>query len=144
MNPIPLSASDGRVYAYACGTCHHVAGGACLLVCLPEPGPIPVLVEGSLSKATQCCTCHRCGRAHPRGADSLLYCADCRWNIAMEQLWRTVATTYSLDPCRICGARITSIDCHMRPACVVCGEEHASYDDGKCRDCNLYGARTCR
>lgn len=136
MNPIPLSAPDGRVYAYACGVCHHVAGGASLLVCWDEPGPIPVLVEGSLSKATSCCTCHTCGTPNPRGTDSLLWCATCRWWQRFYEVWRNIGLGYTDTPCKVCGARWTSADCRARPACSACGEDHAGAN-GKCRDCNL-------
>ena len=59
MNPLPLTAPDGRVYAYACGVCHQVSGGVSKLVRLD--GPDESLVEGSCVGATSCCACLRCG-----------------------------------------------------------------------------------
>ena len=138
MNPIPLAAPDGRVYAYACGTCHLVAGGSTPMWIEDPPGPASRIVEGIRQRAERCCTCFRC--ATPMNRLDGLYCADCCWLIAMGQLWTTIGSTHSLQPCQICGARYTSIACHTTPACSACEMEHASYD-GKCRDCNLSGER---
>lgn len=55
-DPIPLSAPDGTVYAYACGACHRVA-------ITPEIGPAsPVASAAKDSRATaaECCRC-KCG-----------------------------------------------------------------------------------
>ena len=53
-SPIPLSAPDGTVYAYACGRCHRVAAGENV-----HPSRLARL---SLERATRCCVC-QCGAA---------------------------------------------------------------------------------
>jgi hypothetical protein len=55
MNPLPLSAPDGRIYAYACGVCHQVQASSCRL-CRLE-GPDAILVATSLEHAEGCCRC---------------------------------------------------------------------------------------
>jgi hypothetical protein len=52
-DPIPLSAPDGTVYAYACGRCRCLASP-------PEAeafAPVGRIVELSLARATKCCVC---------------------------------------------------------------------------------------
>lgn len=135
MNPIPLSAPDGRVYAYACGTCHLVAGGSTPM--WREDGPPARIVDGSKLQAESCCRCLQCKR--PMSRLDGIECADCRWLNDMGRVWRMIGEGYTDKPCPICGAQWTGADCRSRPACSACGEDHAGVG-GKCRDCNLYGA----
>ena len=86
MNPIPLSSPDGRVYAYACGTCHHVRAGSELLGHPEATGPHERLVEASLHDAERCCACLGCNRP---GVDG--FCDDCNRDIAMRRLWEEIA-----------------------------------------------------
>lgn len=97
MNPIPLSAPDGRVYAYACGRCHHVGGGSSMLVREDLDGPLVRLVDHSRRDADQCCTCHDCRtpltRDEWRG-----YCTMCSWRIAFARAWRDIWTALPCHP----------------------------------------------
>jgi hypothetical protein len=95
VKPIPLSAPDGRVYAYACGYCHHVGGGS-QVPGGDVGGPEPREVSGSLGRATRCCTC-RCGaqRSAPDpdddGYSRILYtCSTCRWWQGWTATWQAI------------------------------------------------------
>lgn len=89
MNPIPLAAPDGQVYAYACSHCRHVGGGSSLLCPPPSDGPHEILVESSLSDATRCCICPTCSAVMP-----LNYwgweCAACKQWHDFCFLWHTL------------------------------------------------------
>lgn len=73
MNPIPLSAPDGIVYAYACGECHHVHAGTHLL-CDHAPKDVSEFAETYKFDAFQCCKCSDCDR---KRADGEHYCWVC-------------------------------------------------------------------
>ena len=91
MNPIPLAAPDGQIYAYACSFCRHVGGGSSLM-CPPElAGPHPVLVESSLRDATTCCLCPMCGAVKPLEHWGW-NCADCAEWVSFGQLWYILAS----------------------------------------------------
>ncbi len=87
MNPIELKSPDGRVYAYACGVCHHVRAGAEKWGHETTNGPHADLVEWSLRDATRCCTCMTCGRP-----GSWSYCENCERDIAARHMWSSIAT----------------------------------------------------
>jgi hypothetical protein len=91
MNPIPLTAPDGRVYAYACGQCHRVGGGSSLLGVTETDGPVPVLVRASLCDATSCCTCRDCGDRLAVGGWGG-YCDLCSWRGRFKRLWSDIGT----------------------------------------------------
>jgi len=74
MNPIPLTGPDGGVYAYACGTCHHVSPGGDAL--LRHDGPDDVAAQHSREMAESCCVCQRCGAVITEYGD--LECATCK------------------------------------------------------------------
>lgn len=58
--PLPLSAPDGQILAWACGVCRSVTGGGTSLA--PDPADrIKMETEVSHREATRCCTCPRCG-----------------------------------------------------------------------------------
>ena len=86
MNPFPLRAPDGRVYAYACGRCHHVSAGSSMAGRDRVSGPIALLVEASLGGATSCCTCRDCGATDARGG----LCKCCRWWWAFRMTWSDI------------------------------------------------------
>lgn len=86
MNPIPLSAPSGRVYAYACGICHHTCASSELWGRPETSGPHEELVEASERDAERCCTCLRCRRP---GVDG--FCDDCNWDTWMRRLWDSIA-----------------------------------------------------
>lgn len=70
--PIPLSAPDGRVFAYACprclGVCAHTSGGG-----IGEQGRLK-RAEWSRDEAAQCCLCRSCGKPWDYG----ILCPTCR------------------------------------------------------------------
>ena len=59
MNPIPLTDPQGRVWAYLCGSCHHIRGLAEVMYDVVEP--VESIVQMSLEQAERCCTCRLCG-----------------------------------------------------------------------------------
>lgn len=67
MNPIPLSAPDGRVYAYACGVCHHLPTVDAFMVQRPDVKYDwqTERTERYRSDAQDCCACKRCGAQLP-------------------------------------------------------------------------------
>jgi len=132
MNPIPLSSPDGKVYAYACGHCHHVAAGAAMLVAPDEPGPIPHLVVRSLEAAKACCTCHSCGAFV--GRKFSIECKVCSWWHAFGRVWLLIGQGYNGERCKVCGSMYS--DWCKRPTCIDCKADHASVGD-RCRDCDL-------
>lgn len=58
MKPIPLSAPNGTLYAYACGVCHNVRAGWTHFA--QTEGPMENGVHSSFLQAEQCCACRRC------------------------------------------------------------------------------------
>lgn len=85
--PIPLSAPDGQVYAYACCRCHHVGGGMSIWGHPVTSGPVATLVESSLRDATRCCTCLGCGIGPVDG----FACPDCARDQAHRRMWSSIA-----------------------------------------------------
>ena len=91
MNPIPLTAPDGRVYAYACGVCHQVPLGSELFIPdRPSRGPNADCVLSSENSAEYCCTCDAC--LDPLEAGDFCVCGRCYWSWQMRQLWSSIAT----------------------------------------------------
>lgn len=88
MNPIPLSAPDGRVYAYACGVCHNVQAGAYAMAPWPASDPHENLTEDSKRDATRCCTCSTCGI----GPVEASTCPDCSRDRRARGMWSDIAT----------------------------------------------------
>lgn len=141
MNPIPLAAPNGIIYAYACGHCHHVSAGASKIVMPETPGPFPELVEYSLLSAEQCCTCRSCGCIVDRGLFSL-ECEKCeRWTTFVRS-WSFLSLGYVPNGaggpkiCAICRSVETQW-CRENPRCTDCADDHASNASGRCRDCDL-------
>lgn len=103
MNPIPLTAPNGRIYAYACGRCHHIPGHGERLVVVPG-FPDFNEVNRRYQAARLCCTCRACGAAlgsepddpHPdrrgRGA-----CSTCERWYGLCDGWRRVAMCVDID-----------------------------------------------
>lgn len=87
MNPIPLSAPDGRLYTYACGVCHNVAGGSHAMGPWPADGPHENLIEWFQRDAARCCTCMDCG-AGPVSSG----CDDCNHKRGQHWMWSVIAT----------------------------------------------------
>lgn len=133
--PIPLAAPDGRIYAYACGTCHVVAGGSTPMWIEDPPGPHRGIAEWSRTNAERCCTCWTCHTPLPRGGLLRITCATCLWWDGFRSVWRRIGAGETGTPCKVCGS--DEAYCRDRKLCTDCGEEHASNADGRCRDCNL-------
>lgn len=142
MNPIPLAAPDGQIYAYACGECHHVSASASMLIPSPHNGPFPQLVRGSLDDATRCCTCHDCRAPLVRSFGSIS-CDTCRaWNYFISG-WCFLRVGYvpaepgstAAKACAICGNPESNY-CRSTPKCVDCSDGHGG-NQGRCRDCAL-------
>jgi hypothetical protein len=88
MNPIPLHSEDGRIFAYACGICHHVHASGHRMAAHNATDIIEV-AELYREMAARCCTCRRCGvRLEEYGARS---CEACKAIEDAEQAQRTVA-----------------------------------------------------
>lgn len=134
MNPIPLSAPDGRIYAYACGTCHHVRSSSTPMWIDDPPGP--QCVEHRRKEAEACCTCHSCHA--PMSRINGPTCAACRWWFGFGQVWYRIGNGETPERCKVCG--MAAVYCRDRKPCIDCSEEHASYPDGRCRDCWLAAA----
>lgn len=132
--PIPLTSPSGDVYAYACSSCHHVAGGASMMFMPEAPGPWPNLVEMSLERATECCTCRGCGASKPRDFGS--GCVPCDWWREFGRVWWYIGNGYADEKCAICGGMLNDY-CRKTPACVDCGDGHGGSPGGRCRDCDL-------
>lgn len=86
MTPIPLSAPDGQVYAYACGVCHQVRIGA-EMARARLSGPIADLVEWSMESASECCACRRCGV----GPIDDYECSDCSRDWRAALMWSRIS-----------------------------------------------------
>ncbi len=85
--PIPLTAPDGRVLAYACPQCLHVSANI-------SGGTVEFRAEESLHGASRCCCCQECGARIGRRWS--LRCADCeakqrRETDAMRPVWEAQA-----------------------------------------------------
>lgn len=88
MNPIRLSAPDGRVYAYACGVCHNIPAGGFHLGPWPADGPHDGAPERSHDMAEECCTCRSCGA----GPVALMGCDPCNLKRSQRWMWSVIAT----------------------------------------------------
>lgn len=125
MNPIPLSDQAGRVYAYACGVCHHVSAGSALLYMPDTPGPVRMLVENSERGATQCCSCLTCGSLLRRGWMTGAWCATCRWWMEFGSVWYRIGSGYNGKVCPICRSAENDY-CRKTPKCIDCNEGHGN------------------
>jgi hypothetical protein len=74
MKPIPLSAPDGTVYAYACGVCRHVRTLGEMLVRKTKRDVVKMANESKRS-AEACCRCFDCDK--PLKTTERLLCAAC-------------------------------------------------------------------
>lgn len=74
-SPIPLTDPQGRVWAYLCGSCHHLRGIAEVMVDVTEP--VDHLVQMSLEQAERCCTCRKCGAPTSWNRPSRIYAQVC-------------------------------------------------------------------
>ena len=139
MNPIPLSAPNGDVYAYACGRCHQVPSNGRAMWMPETPGPISQMTLSSLERAKTCCTCRTCGCELP--ALDGIECQACRWWWDFCLVWWRLFGNGETDKaCSICGSRETNY-CRETPKCVDCDDGHGSNSDGRCRDCHLDALR---
>jgi hypothetical protein len=120
MNPIPLSAPDGRIYSYACSECHrvpahgHIGGD--------HDGPSAQIIQSVCARAARCCTCRTCEAPRPRGIAGFGWqCAPCTWRSDWIAFWRDLAR-------EITGP---SPDDHPSSLCkCACGEHGDKHDDG--------------
>lgn len=94
MNPIPLSAPDGRIYAYACGRCHHVGGGSSLIGTHDADGPHKRLTASSLRDAEGCCLCD-CGAMIESGRWGG-QCVRCDWIRRFAYTWVDIGSAATL------------------------------------------------
>lgn len=58
-NPIPLASPDGRVFAYACGTCLHLGSSGEMMLAHDDEA-VAHLAKSSKGDADACCRCQRC------------------------------------------------------------------------------------
>jgi len=86
-DPIALASPAGVVYAYACGTCHHIASGGEYIV-VHSPEEVAQVAESSRALADACCKCDRCGGVCGY-AES--HCASCAPVVEAEQQARMAA-----------------------------------------------------
>lgn len=71
-HPIPLSAPDGALYAFACGACHRVHAPTRQ----DKAAPAVEHLAHPQAMAETCCTCRRCGAQTPSPLDWV--CEACR------------------------------------------------------------------
>lgn len=74
-DPMPLTAPDGTVYAYACGRCRRVKGGSEYASRVYSDDEVAQMANHSRNDAERCCTCRGCGASidEPYGM-----CAPCK------------------------------------------------------------------
>ena len=75
VSPLPLSASDGTIYAYVCGVCRHVGPMGSLLRRAWDED-VREFADQSRAKAEACCRCRTCGAALT-AAEGRFRCARC-------------------------------------------------------------------
>ena len=133
MTPFPLAAPDGRVYAYACGVCHHVHGGPTRLVRLD--GPDERIVASSLENAEACCRCSErpCGAPLEEGRFYRLSgrCARCEGIAGCGDLvWSMAHMGHGV--CEHCGGERAECDCFVED-CKTCGRPRFRCECGQTR-----------
>jgi hypothetical protein len=74
MNPIPLSSTDGTVYAYACGVCRKVRVDG-ELMSRHSKRDVRAMAARSRANAEECCRCYDCHK--PLRRSEPLACAAC-------------------------------------------------------------------
>lgn len=102
MTPIPLTAPDGTVYSYACGSCHHIGGSGVMLVA-HDAEAIARCAESSRLDAERCCRCTLCGIPNDRGRHLLSlsfwprYCTACAVTMQARQAARVAANRAAME-----------------------------------------------
>lgn len=82
MTPIPLSAPDGTVYAYACGRCRQIGGGISKSS-RPKDEAVAFAAEWSHRDADRCCRCSTCQSGLPVDV-AFGWCAECEAKHALH------------------------------------------------------------
>jgi hypothetical protein len=88
VTPIPLTAPDGTVYAYACGECRSVSAGSSYMSDRYTDEQVRELAKSSLYMAARCCACRKCGayKGTRYDADRNDHCAGC-WENGERARW---------------------------------------------------------
>ncbi len=83
MNAIPLKASNGTIYTWACGICHHVRAGVDRML-RNKPKDVRELAESHRAMAEDCCQCRRCNGLIEAKSFGSMHCGKCAPVIAAE------------------------------------------------------------